>query len=150
MGEYDRYNPWRHAAELDLRVVQRRLPHGLMGVYFHEPSRVIVLDSKLGQAERRCTLSHELVHVERGDHGPCATVWHEDKQERLVHEIAARRLIRLEDLALALIVSEHEAEQCEELWVDLGTLRARLAGLSPAEHAELAELCRPVYRRRPA
>ena len=150
MNQHGRYDPWEHASRLDLRIVFRELPGDLMGVYFHGPSRVIALDSRLTQAERRCTLAHELVHLERGDDGHCATAWHESKQEALVHQLAARRLIRTEDLALALILHEHLTLQAEELWVDEWTLRTRLAGLSTAERLELAELCRPVYRRRPA
>lgn len=146
----DRYDPWRHAETLDLRIVFRQLPGDLMGVYFHGPSRVIALDSRLTQVERRCTLAHELVHLERGDGGRCATDWHESKQEQQVHQVAARRLIRAEDLALALILHEHPYAQAEELWVDEMTLATRLAGLSTVEREELAELCRPVYRRRSA
>lgn len=150
LGHGRRYDPWEHASRLDLRIVFRKLPEDLMGVYFHGPARVIALDSRLTQVERRCTLAHELVHLERGDDGHCATDWHEDKQEQLVHSIAARRLIATEDLALALILHESIYAQAEELWVDEMTLRTRLAGLSTAERLELAELCRPVYRRRPA
>lgn len=150
LADSRRYDPWDHASRLDLRIVFRKLPGDLMGVYFHGPSRVIALDSRLTQAERRCTLAHELVHLERGDDGRCASAWHESKQEALVHQIASRRLITTEDLALALILHTHVHDQAEELWVDLGTLRTRLAGLSTAEHEELAELCRPVYRRRSA
>lgn len=146
----DRYDPWAHAAGLDLRIVFRELPGDLMGVYFHGPSRVIALDSRLTQAERRCTLAHELVHLERGDDGRCASAWHESKLEVQVHQVAARRLIHAADLALALILHEHPADQADELWVDELTLAARLAGLSTAEALEIAELCRPVYRRRSA
>lgn len=145
-----RYDPWEHAAGLDLRIVFRELPGDLMGVYFHGPSRVIALDSRLTQAERRCTLAHELVHLERGDDGRCASAWHESKLEAQVHQLAARRLISAPDLALALILHEHVAARAEELWVDEVTLRVRLAGLSAAERDELEDLCRPVYRRRSA
>ena len=146
----DRYDPWQHAAGLDLRIVFRELPGDLMGVYYHGPARVIALDSRLTQVERRCTLAHELVHLERGDDGRCASAWHESKLEQQVHLIAARRLISTEDLAVTLILHEHAWAQAEELWVDELTLQARLSGLSIAEREELAELCRPVYRRRSA
>lgn len=146
---HPRYDPWRHAAGMNIRIIQRPLPIGLLG-YWHAPSRTIVLDNRLNQAERRSTLAHEIVHVERGDDGQCASDWHESKQEQQVHQIASRRLIATEDLALAMLIHEHETDIADELWVDLGTLRARLAGLSTAEREELAELCRPVYRRRSA
>lgn len=144
-----RYSPWDHASRLDLRIIHRDLPTGLLG-YWHAPARTIVLDSGLTQVERRCTLAHELVHVERGDDGQCSSDWHENKLELQVHAAAARRLIGLPELGLALILHEHEVDQADELWVDVQTLQVRLAGLSPAECHEIATYARPVYRRRPA
>lgn len=131
-----RYSPWAQAATMRLRIIQRELPDGLLG-YWHQPSRTIVLDAGLTQAERRCTLAHELVHVERGDDGQCASDWHENKLEQLVHLTAARRLIHIGDLALALLLYDHEDDQADELWVDRDTLRTRLAGLTEAEREEL-------------
>lgn len=123
----DLYDPWGHAAELDLTIRYRFLPKGEVG-WWHQDSRTVFLDSRLTQAERRCTLAHELVHAERGDDGRCASDWHENKLEVQVHAEAARRLIRLDDLALALLLSDHEDERAEELWVDVDTLRADWQG----------------------
>lgn len=124
----DEFHPWRDAGHLDVRWanLEQRL-----GAYDPD-SRVIWLSHGLTQAERRSTLTHELIHAERGDE-PCCTSWHDDKQERLVDGMAARRLIPLEQLVLALRWSQDERELAEELWVDVATVRARLEGLMPAE-----------------
>lgn len=123
-----RYNPWLDAVDLNVRVITRPLPIDMLGCW-HFPSRTVVLSKRLSQIERRCTLAHELVHVERGDTGPCVG------QERAVHAVAAARLIPVEDLALAFLLHAHEQDQARELWVDLATLRTRVAELTDTERA---------------
>lgn len=144
----DRYSPWAHARGMDIRIAYRFLPRGEVG-WWNLATRTVFLDSRLSQIVRRCTLAHELVHAERGDDGRCASAWHENKLEVQVHAEAARRLIGLEHLALALLLHEHEHDQAEELWVDIDTLRARLAGLSAIERAAM-EGRMSVARRRVA
>ena len=100
---------------------------------------VIWLHHDLTQAELRSTLAHEQIHAERGDQA-CCTAWHEARQEREVAQLAARRLIPLERLAEALLWTLDEHELADELWVDVQTVRDRLAGLSPAEQEELDRL----------
>jgi Zn-dependent peptidase ImmA (M78 family) len=90
----------------------------------------------LSQAERRSTVTHESVHAERGDEA-CCTEWHESKQERLVNEAAARRLIPTAKLVDALLWTLDESELAEDLWVDLDTVRTRLATLTAAEKADI-------------
>lgn len=123
-----RYNPWIHGADLNVHVITRVLPLTMRGCW-HFPTRTVILSRRLTQVERRCTLAHELVHVERGDTGPCPG------QERAVHAVAASRLIPVEDLALAFLLHAHEIDQAAELWVDLSTLRTRVAELTDAERA---------------
>ena len=100
--------------------------------YYDAESQVIRLDSQLTQVERRCTLQHEILHAQRGDE-PCATAWHEAKQERLVDRLAARRLVDLTALADELAWATDEFELADALWIDVATLRARLAGLTSTE-----------------
>lgn len=128
----DRYHPWRHAAKLNVKILLRPLPHNLLG-YWHFPSRTVLLHPRLTQVERRCVLAHELAHVERGDHGRCATDWHRSKMETEVHEIAARRLIPIEYLSLALLLHDNLHDQAEELWVTPHMLQVRLACLTDTE-----------------
>lgn len=146
----DAYDPWVHAAELDLLIVHELLPRPYRG-YWDAATKTITLHKRLSQTERRCTLTHELIHYERGDDGQCASDWHRNRLEQLVHLEAARRLIWLDDLATATILHPgDEHAQAEELWVDRRTLRARLAGLGDVEARRLEEMSRVVYRRRTA
>jgi len=97
----------------------------------------VVVDRRLSQVQRRCTVAHELVHVERG---PVPDdPWLRAREERAVETEAARRLIELDALADALAWSDRPAEVAEELWVDVQLLGARVAGLSEGERAWLAE-----------
>ncbi len=128
----ERYDPWRHCARLDVRVVHRDLP-GALRAFWHSPSRTIVLDRGLSQRERRCSLAHELVHVERRDE--CRQP---PKVEALVHLEAARRLIALDHLAASLRWTHDRQVLADELWVDDVTLDARLDGLTVVERDWLA------------
>lgn len=64
----------------------------------------------LAQAERRCTLTHELVHRERGPvpTDPAAAA----REEQIVDEITARRLITLSQLAEGLRWFQGAARAC--------------------------------------
>jgi hypothetical protein len=114
-----------------LRIVVRALPGSLWG-YWHQPSRTIVLDSGLCQYERRCTLAHEIVHAERGDH--CGLT---EREEEDVHAEAARRLIALPDLAWAMAWTLDVRELADELWVDEPTMTTRLDRLDEYEHEQI-------------
>ncbi|MGB3485245.1 MAG: hypothetical protein WBB07_23900 [Mycobacterium sp.] len=87
------------------------------------------------QAERRCTLTHELVHRERGlvPADPAAA----EREERIVDEISARRLITTPALVDGLRWTRHRGELADHLWVDTPTLETRMATLDPLEVAEL-------------
>ena len=91
--------------------------------------RTILLDIKLSRIEERCTLTHELVHAERGPF-PC---WATAREEAAVNAEAARRLIPLDALGEALAWSLHPTVAAEELDVDPPTLEALLRNLAEAE-----------------
>lgn len=93
--------------------------------------RVVTVDCRLSAAQRRCTLAHELVHVERGP--VPADPWLAAREEAAVEAEAARRLIPLEALAGALAWSRRPVEVADELGVDVQTLMVRVGGLSVAE-----------------
>lgn len=116
-----------------LRLLGRITPHG------------IEVEKTCRQRERRSTLAHELVHLERGiaPYHPHYTL----REERIVDELAARRLISILDLADALTWCQGRVddEAAEELGVDLETLKTRLATLKPIE---LCWLERQLGRRR--
>ncbi|MFI5426108.1 hypothetical protein [Aeromicrobium sp. UC242_57] len=87
------------------------------------------------QAERRSTLTHELIHHERG---PCSP-GSEDREELIVDREAARRLIDIRKLGETLAWAGSHEEAADELWVDVPTLMTRLAALHPAERAYLKQ-----------
>ena len=83
-------------------------------------------------AEARCTLAHELIHLERG-HSTCQPP---DVEADVARE-AARRLIPIDELAAVLAQARNELETAEMLWVDVDTLRTRLAFLDDIERARV-------------
>ncbi|GAB4712457.1 MULTISPECIES: hypothetical protein [Mycobacterium avium complex (MAC)] len=129
------WHPWRtlRTQHPDVEVSCRhRLPERIMGL---QRGCRIWLNRTLTQAERRCTLTHELVHRERGVVplvGAAAV-----REERIVEEISARRLITLPALADGLRWTRHPRELADHLWVDEPTLQTRMDTLDPIEVAEL-------------
>lgn len=95
----------------------------------------IWLCRRLNQVRRRCTLTHEIVHLERGltpvDSRGLA------REERAVDAIAARRLITLDALTDGLRWTRDPEQLAEHLWVDVPTLQARMKNLDPIEVAQL-------------
>lgn len=126
------YHPWRALRNLgdDWTLVWAPLA-GVVDKLGHTTwhNKTITLDPDQDQAQRRSTLTHELVHVERGpwEHG------HEAHEERVVDQVAARRLIGIRELGEALAWAENMTEAADELWVDEDTLQTRLAHLHPSE-----------------
>lgn len=97
----------------------------------------IYIDRSLGQAARRCALTHEIIHLERGPVSidPRLAV----AEERTVSILAAQRLIPISALIeAALWVSPTSpAELAAELWVDRPTLSIRLRHLSTDERRHI-------------
>jgi Zn-dependent peptidase ImmA (M78 family) len=143
MGENGQWSPWRHLREQhpNVQVYDYELPGTYLGCTDHV-KQYIYLDSRLNQAERRCTLAHEIGHLERGPvpKAPLAAV----REELEVDRWAARQLIRVQDLIAAFRWTSNLNEAAEELWVDQHMLLARLRYLSDAErtlvHANLAHI----------
>ena len=126
--------PWKTLkAMADLVLVHA--PIAERGRYYHR-HRAIVLRGGLTQAERRSTLAHELVHAERGDE-PCCSPELDARQERVVEQLAARRLIPLDALVAALMWAQDDHELADELWVDVDTVRSRREGLTLQERVEI-------------
>jgi IrrE N-terminal-like domain len=82
------------------------------------------------QAQRRCTLAHELAHIELGHVHGCSLA-----EERTAGELAARWLIDIGELADAARWARSPEELADELWVDVETIHIRLGALSDAERA---------------
>lgn len=127
------WHPWRALRSLltvDL-VWTDRLPDGVLGAT--DGAKIWMTPRQL-QAERRCTLTHELIHIERGHIG-CQL----PAIEAEVCEEAARRLIPLDDLVHAVIWGQSPDEVADELWVDLDTLMTRLNTLTDRERRALSK-----------
>lgn len=93
---------------------------------------IIWLDRRLHQAERRCTVTHELIHIELG-HDGCQQAAVEMK----VRAETARRLIPIEALCKHLAWARSIQELAEELWVTPEVAQDRLRTLRPDEQNQL-------------
>lgn len=132
------WNPWRYVGKHypDIRVETRlELPGRTWGM---TSGNHIWLCRLLGQVERRCTLTHELIHLERGPVPADPRGY--AREEQTVSRLAARRLITLPALADGLRWTRDPDQLADALWVDVPTLQARMNGLDPVEVAELEHL----------
>jgi hypothetical protein len=129
------WNPWAHIGKHypHIRVVlDQELPAQVWGM---QAGDCIWLCRRLNQVRRRCTLAHEIGHLERGiaPTNPIALV----KEERAVSRLAAKRLITIDALTEALRWTREPHQLAEALWVDIPTLEARMQSLDPIEVAQL-------------
>ena len=126
------FDPWGTLRRLrHIHISFTRMPDGVPGRT--DGLRVIWLDSRLQQDQRRCTLTHELVHMERG---------HEGCQERTIeHEVraeTARLLIPIEALCRHAAWASCIDELAEDLWVTPDVVTDRIQTLTPQEAAQLS------------
>lgn len=98
MTDTRRYDPHRHAEDLGITVVYRRL-RTCNGLYVPE-QRLIFLQPRLHRVHERSVLAHEIVHAEFDDRG------RDDFQERRADRIAARRLIAHDELRAVTPLSD--------------------------------------------
>jgi hypothetical protein len=128
------HHPWRAFRELaHIRLRWAVLPSGLLGYTDHEAGEVVLAEG-LTQAERRCTIAHEVQHVLRGPVPPYLKA----REEQAVDRAAARLLLPdVRVIADAMVWAHSLEEAADELWVDPAMLRCRLASLHPAERAYL-------------
>lgn len=132
-----KYHPWRELDALPgVRVVIEEIDD--CWGYYDEWDNTIHLDSRLSQAERRCTLAHELIHAQHADIGNLND-WHHNKRERSTCLSAARKLVPIDALADVLVWTTDEFEVAEVLWVDVDTIRTRLTNLTQDETALITD-----------
>jgi hypothetical protein len=126
------FHPWRRLRSLPhIDLSWRRMP-GRLGETDGVAS--IVMHPDQSQVQRRCTIAHELAHVELGHTDGC-----NDVEEQAARGLAARWLIEIEDLAEAALWARSRSELADELWVDTDTLDARLDHLGAGERRYLRE-----------
>lgn len=125
-------HPWRRLRDL---AHVRLLWHdgGPKGIT-NFANQTISLRRGMTQAERRSTVLHECLHVERG---PVLSTLAAREELRVEKETARLLLADLERLGDALAWAHDLAEAADELWVDEQLLRCRLNHLHPAERGYL-------------
>lgn len=132
------HHPWRALRALSEWTLHwRDLGEETLGVTDFD-ERTITLNTGMTQAQRRSTIAHETAHVERGP----APHWMKPREESLVDQIAARRLISFEALARAVVWAHTVEELAEELWVDEETALCRLRHMHSSERIRIAALIR--------
>lgn len=89
------------------------------------------LDKHLLQVERRCSLTHELIHIERG-HTSCQSA----SEELSVRAETARRLIPFSALLEQKRWSRSTEELADCLWVTPRVLLDRIELLEPLEQMQ--------------
>jgi hypothetical protein len=140
------YHPWRALRDLDdWTLVVTDLPDGYWGLTLHG-SHTVLITRGLTQAERRCTIAHEIEHIVGGPAPP----GRESQDELRARRNAAHKLLPdVRQLADALLWAQGDlVVAAQELWVDVGTLQDRLRLMThPAERAFLRHR---VEQRRPA
>jgi hypothetical protein len=131
-----RYDPWLDLSVNwpQLEVVVEPMSGTLLGELRYP---VIALRAGTSAAQRRCTLAHEIVHLERGVHecGPWSA-----REELYVHREAARRLISTRDLEFAvrgLGGSADISALAQALDVDVETAKLRLELVTAGERVRL-------------
>jgi len=131
-GSELRYDPWLDLLENWPEVIVRTepLPGRLLGELCYP---VIALRAESSPAQRRCTLTHEIVHLERGvrDCGQWLA-----REEWYVDREVARRLLPIALLAPAIRDAggvEDLVEIARQLDVDTQTLTMRLSLLTSTE-----------------
>lgn len=128
-----KWNPWRHLRKhlphVDVQFVDLT-PLGMLG---RITPQGIQIERTSNQRGRRSTLSHEISHLERGP--VPAHPFFAAREEQVVEELTARRMIRLPDLVDAVLWCQGRAddETAEELWVDPDILLTRIRTLTPGE-----------------
>jgi hypothetical protein len=137
-GSRPAYDPWADLRQNwpNVTVVIEPMTGDLLGEV-RDYGRVIALRADTSAAQRRCTLTHELVHLERGilDCGP----WLQ-REEGLVHAEVSLRLIPLTSLIAAIRSlggADDPAALAQWLEVDSETLAVRLSRLTRAERRML-------------
>ena len=132
------WHPWRWLRDHhpDVDVVHVCLAGDRMA---ETRGRVLSMDARLTQAERRCTLTHEIVHIERRGHEHVDP----DVEERIVELETARRLITPLQLVDAFRWLRHPNlhDLADHLWVDQQTALCRMENLEPSEIAAIDVAC---------
>lgn len=137
-----RYDPGHDAA---LRypdwVIRHRPLGGVIPEVMCPTRRVILIEAAHTWPEKRCSLAHAVAHLDLG-HPEISRGYFEAREEAEANQMAARRLIRIDDLAAVLAWTRYRTEIAAELDVDLPTLAVREKHLHVSERHYLRRTVR--------
>lgn len=126
------YHPWRELRSREhIELAWQALPPGVRGIT--DGTSAIWMETDQLQVERRCTLAHELAHIDLGH-----TTETTDQEENAARRLASTKLIDWDDLVDAYRWASCMSEWADELWVTEDVLEDRLHFLHPHERALLA------------
>lgn len=132
-----KYEPGKDAATRypDWVIRHRPLSHGIPEVMCRR-RKVILIESGESWASKRCSLAHAVAHLDL-DHVATEHGYFDRSQENHANQLAARRLIPIQDLARVLSWTRFITEVAAELEVDIRTLNTRQVHMHPSERALL-------------
>ena len=135
------YHPWRALRDLGekVRLIWAPLPEDTLGLT--DGHSRIWMSPDQSQAQRRCTIAHEVAHIELGHVHGCNPT-----DEAAADRLAARRLVPMDALLDALRWTEELEELADVLHVDMPMLMARLDGLTDLEKQQIKRLYDEVER----
>lgn len=124
------WHPWRAFREREHLTLSWHDSDDLLGCIEHSTGDVSLTTGML-QSERRSTITHELIHDERGP----APAGFEEQEEATVRRLTAERLIPFAELVDAMFWCYGEWELADHFHVDVDVVVDRLRSLSPSETA---------------
>ena len=116
-----------------MELTWANLPPGVRGLT--DGSSAIWLEVDQLQVERRCTLAHELAHIDLGHTGKTTVA-----EEQAARRYAAQKLITWDALVDVFKWAHNAHEAADELWVTPEVLEDRLRFLHPHERALLRHI----------
>lgn len=128
------YSPWADAARRHPDVHIERWDTAPVNGVWVKSEKVILLNRELDWIGRRCTLAHELAHIDL-NHEELDDQWFSRRQEREAAHLAAVRLLAdVEEIAAAMCAFPLDPPLvAEQLGVTVEVLTARLRTLTDSE-----------------
>jgi hypothetical protein len=124
-------------------VIRHRPLGGVIPEVLCPTRKVILIETAHTWPEKRCSLAHAVAHLDLG-HATMRLGYFEAREEAAANQLAARRLITLDDLAEVLCWTRDYFEIAEELLVDVTMLKVREKHLHVAERHYLRRQVRPM------
>jgi hypothetical protein len=128
------FHPWRRLrARPHVEVLWVPQPVGRLAAT--DGLKRIFMDPRQSQVQRRCSITHEQIHIDWGHTNGC-----NHREERAVRAETARQLIEMPALLAAYRWADNLHEVADELWVTTDVLRDRIDHLTEVETAQLLQL----------